>query len=159
MHRLLLVVAATPLVSCAADFQCTGDLEKVDSEGNLINPPSCPGDDRPATFEYITLTVLRPTCAPFMCHSGPVNYYDYRFDSLEHAQYSMTQGDGGMLVIPGSADSSLLYRVLWRKTLDQPDGTGSYRPRMPYDQPMPIADIALIRRWIDAGADGLMVPQ
>jgi hypothetical protein len=47
-------------------------------------------------------------------------------------------------VEPGSAEDSVLYRVIIG---DDPD--------MPPEGPLPEPDIALIRAWIDGGAEGL----
>jgi len=107
-------------------------------------------EDRPLTIEYVTVTVLRPSCANAQCHSSYKYESEYRFDTVEHVQESLTNG---VLVIPGDAEGSFLFTVLIRAT--QPDGSG---PRMPYDAPLPTADIALIKQWIDQGADGLVVP-
>jgi hypothetical protein len=138
MHRLL-VLAAAMSTAC-------GEIECDDKSF------TCDGDDRPATLEYVTATILRPNCAPAQCHSSFSYVFQYRFDTVEHAQESMV-GDNGQLVIPGDSEASQLFKVLKRTTQD--DGT---LPRMPYDEPLQVPDIALIKRWIDEGADGLVIP-
>jgi hypothetical protein len=144
MHRLLVLVAGATMVASCAEIDC----ELVGDGPEAI----CPNDDRPATLEYVTTTILRPNCANAQCHSSFANTFDYRFDTVEHAQQSMVSPTA-QLVFPGDPDASLLYLVLVRPT--QEDGTA---PRMPYDQPLPGSEIALIKRWIQEGADGLVVP-
>lgn len=55
-------------------------------------------------------------------------------------------GSQGVVIVPGKGDESLLVRVL----------TGKSEPKMPPDdEPAPTADeIALLKRWINAGAPG-----
>ncbi|HEY4243225.1 MAG TPA: c-type cytochrome domain-containing protein [Kofleriaceae bacterium] len=96
-------------------------------------------DDRPQTFEYITLEVLAPACGTVACHSTTTREHGYAFDTLDAAQVSL-----GQLVTPGHADSSQLYDVITRT-----NGV------MPPDSPLADEDIALIGNWIDAGAPGL----
>ena len=150
MYRLLFLAAgalASSLASCGtiecddSTYTCTGGGDNGD------------GDDRPLTLEYVVVTVLRPNCANAQCHSSFKYEGEYRFDTVEHTQQSLA-GVNGNLVIPGDAEASLLFNVLIRET--QSDGSG---PRMPYDQPLPTAEIALIKEWINQGADGLVVSQ
>ncbi len=151
MHRLLLLaagVAATGALASCGTIECDDTTFTCTGGG-----PNDDGDDRPLTLEYVVVTVLRPSCANAQCHSSFKFELEYRFDTVEHAQQSLA-GENGNLVIPNDAESSLLFNVLIRET--QSDGTA---PRMPYDQPLPTAEIALIKQWIDAGADGLVVTQ
>src|SRR5688572_18619022 len=137
MYRVILL-AAIATAGCA-EVECEG-------EGAAA---VCTGDDRPATIEYVTATILKPSCANAQCHSAFANASGYRFDTVEHVQQSALVVDPS-LIVPMTSDASLLYLVLIRSS-DEPGGL----PRMPYDQPLPAGDIALIRRWIDEGADGL----
>ncbi len=145
MHRLLFLAAAGVVAGCGtiecddSTYTCTG------GDGDL--------DDRPLTLEYVQVTVLRPNCANTQCHSAFSFTSQYRFDTIEHTQQSLVSETNGVLVVPMEAENSFLFQVLTRDT--QPDGTF---PRMPYDQPLPTAEIALVKQWIDAGADGLVVP-
>ncbi|HEU0034656.1 MAG TPA: c-type cytochrome domain-containing protein [Kofleriaceae bacterium] len=100
-------------------------------------------DDRPATLEYITTTILAPACANAQCHSAFKNESGYEFDTVEHAKAELE-----FLVVPGDRNASFLYEVITR------DPAGDL-PRMPYDQPLPDPEIELIGRWIDEGAVGL----
>jgi len=144
MYRLIVVAATAGVISSGcAEIECEG-------EGAAA---VCVDDTRPATLEYVTTTILRPSCANAQCHSSFAYTYEYRFDTVEHAQESIVKLDGSQIVFPGDPDASLLYLVLIRDT-----GPNGEFPRMPYDQPMAGADIALVRRWIEEGADGLVVP-
>jgi hypothetical protein len=106
-------------------------------------------DQRPRTVQYITEAVLAPNCGNAQCHSSFRNAMGYAFDTVEKAQQSLVGGLVGQITLnardepEGDASSAFLINVLTR-TLD----------RMPYDQPLPEPDIALIERWIDYGAPG-----
>ena len=143
MYRLVFLaagVAGCGTIECDDEtYTCTG------GDNNM--------DDRPLTLEYVQVTVLRPSCANAQCHSAFSYTSQYRFDTIEHTQQSLVNEINGILVVPGDADASFLFQVLTRPTQD--DGTA---PRMPYDAPLPTADIALVKGWINAGADGLAVP-
>jgi hypothetical protein len=151
MYRLLLLITCSGAINVGcAEIECEGKAADA----------VCTNDDRPATLEYVVHTVLRPNCANAQCHSSLKNTDDYRFDSIEHAQESIVKlhdpadpMDDEQIVFPGDPDSSLLYQVLIR-----PSNFDFDAPRMPYDQPLPGPDIALVKRWIAEGADGLVVP-
>jgi len=96
-------------------------------------------DDRPQTFEYITLEVLAPACGTVACHSSSSRVAGYELDTLAGARTSLQR-----LVTRGQPDASRLYDVL--------AGTGKL---MPPDAPIADPDIELIRSWIVAGAPGL----
>ncbi|MBX3159406.1 MAG: hypothetical protein KF773_25775 [Deltaproteobacteria bacterium] len=101
-------------------------------------------DDRPTTIEYVVSSVLAPNCANAQCHSAFRQVKGYAFDTPEHLKAS-----GDVLVTKGEPELSSLYLVL------TPEGVAMGFPQMPYDQPLPNADIELVRRWIAEGADGL----
>jgi hypothetical protein len=106
-------------------------------------------DQRPRTVEYVTEAILAPNCGNAQCHSSFRNAYGYAFDTVEQARQSLANGLVGTIRLNvqgepvGEAASSLLITVLTRT-----------KDRMPYDQPLPEADINMIRRWIDFGAPG-----
>jgi hypothetical protein len=106
-------------------------------------------DDRPRTLEYITDTILAPTCAAAQCHSAFTMQVGDEFDTVDATRRTIV--DNG-LVEPGSPGASYLYNTL---TVGVPSilspGT---TVRMPFDAPMPDADIALIAAWITDGAPG-----
>jgi hypothetical protein len=145
MHRLLVLAAAVG--TACGEVEC--------DETTFICNEGGPDDNasRPATLEYVTNAILRPNCAAAQCHSSFSYVRQYRFDTVEHAQESLVSEVNGQAVIPGDSAASLLFLVLTRDT-----GPNGEVPRMPYDQPLPVPDIALIKRWIDEGADGLVVP-
>ena len=61
------------------------------------------------------------------------------YDSL------MKGGAHGQAIVPGKAEESRLIQML----------EGKVQPRMPFGgEPLPVADIASIKAWIDAGARG-----
>lgn len=147
MYRLL-ALAVGVLAGCGT-IECDDETYTCTGGG-----PNGDQDDRPLTLEYVVTTVLKPNCANAQCHSSYKFELQYRFDTVEHAQESLVSDVNGQAVIPGDAEASLLFQVLVRET--QSDGSF---PRMPYDQPLPTAEIALIKAWInDANADGLVVP-
>jgi hypothetical protein len=97
-------------------------------------------DDRPRTFQYVTAAILKPSCGVAQCHSSFRKAADQAYDTFDAACKTMA----GSEVQAGDPDNSRLYTVL-RRTID----------RMPYDQPMPEVDQALIHDWITIGAPGL----
>jgi hypothetical protein len=109
-------------------------------------------DDRPRTLEYITDTILAPTCAVAECHSAFKMEVGDQFDTVKAARRSMVAN--GLLNYSsdeGPAGSTLILSMTVGvpSLLDPPT-----RVRMPYDGPMPDADIALIEAWIAEGAHG-----
>ena len=106
-------------------------------------------DDRPKTLEYITVAILQPSCGNAQCHGSYRRAEDYAFDTVEEARKSILTYQ---LVVEDEPESSLLYQVLI-----SPGGDGN-TPRMPYDQPLADADVALIHDWIATGAEGLVIP-
>jgi hypothetical protein len=101
-------------------------------------------DDRPRTLDYITSAVLKPYCSVAQCHSSFRQVANRAYDTVTIACESMLEQFD---VVPGDPDGSFLDQVLVR-TVD----------RMPYDQPMPDVDRALLRDWILIGAPGLPDP-
>jgi hypothetical protein len=111
-------------------------------------------DDRPRTLAYITETILAPSCASAECHSAFKRAVGDQFDTLDATRESIVVN--GLVVYPADvADptGSLLFRTV---TVGGPSvlEPGSGNVRMPYDAPMPDADVELIRAWIEEGAKG-----
>jgi hypothetical protein len=110
-------------------------------------------DDRPRTLAYITDTILAPTCASAECHSAFKRQVGDQFDTVDAARRSIVANN---LVSPDDVadpSSSFLIQSLTvgvQSILDP----GSGKVRMPYDAPMPDADIDLIKAWIAEGAPG-----
>jgi len=110
-------------------------------------------DDRPPTLDFITETVLAPSCATTQCHSAFAREIGDQFDTPAATRRSIVANE---LATPANQDdpaSSLLVRTL---TVGAPSLLDPQGPnvRMPYDAPMPDADIELIKRWIADGVPG-----
>ncbi|HEX8108098.1 MAG TPA: hypothetical protein VF516_10250 [Kofleriaceae bacterium] len=106
-------------------------------------------DDRPRNLEYITQTILAPTCAAAECHSAFKREVGDEFDTVDATRRTIVNNG---LVNPGNPGSSVLYTSI---TIGAPSilSPGS-TVRMPFDAPMPDADVALIAAWIQDGAPG-----
>ncbi|HVV87062.1 MAG TPA: c-type cytochrome domain-containing protein [Kofleriaceae bacterium] len=99
-------------------------------------------DERPATFDYIVATILRPSCATATCHDAMTKREGLDFSSVAAAAKSIDD-DGLVPIGGGDPDNSQLYYDLTADGIDK---------RMPIDSPLPDADIELIRQWIVDGA-------
>lgn len=111
-------------------------------------------DDRPRTLAYITETILAPTCASAECHSAFKRQVGDQFDTVDATRQSIV---GNSLVLPDDAANpagSFLIQSLTVGALSVLDPRSGTKVRMPYDAPMPDADIALIEAWIAEGAPG-----
>jgi hypothetical protein len=107
-------------------------------------------DDRPRTLEYITQTVLAPSCAAAECHTAFKREVGDQFDTVDAARQSIVIN---ALVDTLDPKASVLYGSI---TVGEPSilSPGSGNVRMPFEAPMPDADVALILRWIEDGAPG-----
>jgi len=65
----------------------------------------------------------------------------YSYDELVNVPAS---GYNGILVVPGDAESSILYKKV--------DGSGAYGANMPLGGSLSSTQIAIIRDWINQGA-------
>src|SRR5947207_2934766 len=109
-------------------------------------------DDRPRTLSYITDTILVPTCAVAECHSAFKQEVGDQFDTVAAARRSIVAN--ALVVYPydtAAPDQSYLIKTL---TVGVQSRLGNGKVRMPYDAPMPDADVALIASWIAGGAEG-----
>src|SRR4029079_5630885 len=96
----------------------------------------------PVDFVRDIQPILQNSC--YECHGPKKVKAKLRLDSRAGV---IKGGDTGAIVVPGNSDKSLIVRRLLG--LDGED-------RMPKDgDPLPAAQIALIRSWIDQGAIGL----
>jgi hypothetical protein len=100
-------------------------------------------DDRPVTFEVVTLEILAPSCGQVQCHSTATNLKGYAFDTLAGSRAALQQlvGPGG----GGGRRRNNLIQVL----------TSTGGKRMPPDAPLAAQDIELVQAWLDAGNPGL----
>lgn len=104
-------------------------------------------DDRPRDAQYITEAILAPTCGGVGCHStfsqenGVVldTYDAMRTTMIYHPLLSFQSDDYD----PADPDDAVL--IIW---LTQTDPFGRGIGRMPYDAPMPNADVDLLKAWI-----------
>jgi hypothetical protein len=123
--------------------------------GGLVGAAACGSDtdDRPATLDYITQTIFAPSCASAECHSAFRAQVGDVFDTPRAARRSIVENS--LVVYPddvANPEASTLIQVL---TIGTPSLLSRGETvRMPYDAPMPDADVDLIRRWIGEGAVG-----
>jgi hypothetical protein len=110
-------------------------------------------DDRPPTLEYITETILAPSCAAAQCHSPFKAQVGDVFDTPEATRRTIVANGLVFVEDRDAPEASYLIRSLTVGT-DSLLDPGSGTVRMPYDAPMPDADIELIKRWIEAGIPG-----
>jgi len=92
--------------------------------------------------EYATevAPVFQQKC--LSCHSKTARMGGLVVDSYEAV---MQGGDHGPMVVPGKSQTSLMVKML----------EGKVQPLMPFGaEPLPPATIALIKAWINAGAQG-----
>lgn len=92
----------------------------------------------PVVFSRQVLPLLRARC--WNCHSGPNPTSGY---SLETRDKMLAGGRHGAAIIIGKGKDSSLIRYL----------TGELKPIMPPNNPLDMDQIALLRRWIDEGAN------
>jgi hypothetical protein len=115
---------------------------------------ACGGaDDRPPTLEYITETILAPSCASAECHSAFKREVGDQFDTPEAARRTIVTN--GLATPDDQADPGGSYLVTTLtvgqiSVIDSSEGA----IRMPYDSPLPDADIDLIKAWIALGVPG-----
>jgi hypothetical protein len=114
--RLVLLAAATALLGCGgAD------------------------DNRPATWSFISATIVEPSCATVNCHSEVAQRAGVDLHDRATGYTNLTSRN---FVVPTNWNSSALQYLL--------QGQGALR--MPPDAPLPQVDIDLIERWVTMGA-------
>jgi WD40 repeat protein len=92
------------------------------------------------SFSSNVAPILQKNC--LACHSSAAKMGGL---VMENFDLLMKGGAHGPAIIPGKADESRLLMML----------EGKIQPRMPYGgDPLPAADIATIKAWIDAGSVG-----
>ena len=94
---------------------------------------------QPVDFMTHVRPILRARC--YSCHGPEAHEANLRLDDRDHA---FRGGDSGAVVVPASTDSLLLKRITSHDAdfVMPPEGS-----------PLSDDEIALIRRWIEAGAD------
>jgi uncharacterized membrane protein len=113
----------------------------VDLGAPLPPPEPEPAEGEPVAFETAILPILQEHCVH--CHGPERMRMDLRLDSHDLV---MKGSEGGPVVVAGNAaGSSLLARIIL--PADDPD-------LMPADgDPLPRKQVALIRAWIEQGAE------
>ncbi|HEY6475453.1 MAG TPA: hypothetical protein VI456_02665 [Polyangia bacterium] len=124
----LVAVAALAAVTAVAGTGCGGTK-----------------DDRPPQWSFISATIIEPSCATVNCHSAITHQGGVDLSNAQIGYETLVKNSGGMTfyVYPKYPQYSQLITLL--------NATGSLR--MPPDNPLPQADIALIEQWISDGAD------
>ena len=118
-------------------------------------------DDRPATLPYIVETILKPTCAAAECHSSFARAGNpprgnvligtsYSFETVDDARLAF--GGDAQLAVLAELNTSTPATLILNLTVEQKTA-----PRMPYDGPLPNADIDLIEKWLNLGLPGVCV--
>jgi hypothetical protein len=96
-------------------------------------------DDRPPKWSFIAATIVEPSCATVNCHSAITAKAAVDLHDCQTGYYTLVNRN---FVIPKDSSDSAVVSLM------NAQGT----TRMPPDAPLTPADIALIERWIDAGA-------
>jgi hypothetical protein len=115
--------------------------------------PACDGaGDRPTDWHYVHAALLEPACATAGCHSRTTSQAGVDLSTADGAYTVLTgricgaeprPGDPvGNFVRPGHPESSRLMYLL----------RGDRTTIMPPDAPLPDGEIAVVERWILAGA-------
>lgn len=141
---LLLAVAASVLPACSAT------------------------DDRPAEWGYISPAVFAPNCATASCHSPAAAVSGLDFSDADRGYTSLTglwiwivdpagteangcrNVNGTVVCQRGHRPLVTAFNPAASRLVNMLRARGA--PRMPPDRPLPEADIALVERWILAGA-------
>ena len=111
-------------------------------------------DDRPATLEYISDTILAPSCATAECHSAFKREVGDVFDTPASTRRTIVSNQ--LVAYPDDVADPAHAFLITTLTVGSPSilRPGSGNVRMPYDAPMPDADIQLIEDWIALGVPG-----
>jgi len=108
-------------------------------------------DDRPATFEYIHATIIKPNCTTSGCHSQLASTAGLNLETMEGA-YLILVGKPCDQTVPGQAPRNFVtpYEPETSKLMFQL--RGDQTRRMPPDVALPPVDVDLVERWILQGA-------
>jgi hypothetical protein len=111
-------------------------------------------DDRPPTLDYLTETILAPSCATAECHSAFKRQVGDVFDTPAAARRTIVANE--LVAYPDDVADPAHSFLVTTLTVGRPSilRPGSGNVRMPYDAAMPDADIELIKAWIAAGVHG-----
>jgi hypothetical protein len=120
---------------------------------------ACSGEDvdsRPRTTAFITESVLAATCGKAECHSTFAAEEGYVLDTTHGVNTTLRYE------LANNGDDSELFNRL-ADPAGQPlanilNSKASDPTPMPYDAPMPEADVQLILEWLSLGAPGSCDP-
>lgn len=139
---------------CGSDEDDAGsENEHQNSQNQDPEPENEPENEWDPRFVEVA-DIVRPGCAYGACHGEPAaedtslefggNLDDVSLETVQDIFQNYEADDGTALVQPGDAEQSALYLVLVSEDEDvfMPRGLA----------PLPDADIAVIKDWIDDGA-------
>ncbi len=104
----------------------------------VVLAATCAGADRKISFAADVQPIFASSC--WKCHSASVQLSKLNLSTRETA---LVGGDHGIVLVPGSAEKSRLYRMI----------AGLEKPAMPLDGKLTSAQVESIKLWIDQGAD------
>ena len=124
-----------------------GSGEGLDANGRPLGEGDDPSGPMTASFSSIQSHVFTPICTA--CHAGAAAPRGLRLDATNSFAMLVGVSSGGVpalkRVAPGDADNSYLIHKL--------EGHQAVGARMPFGGPyLDASTIALIRQWIDNGA-------
>ncbi len=111
----------------------------------LILAAACSGADRKISFSADIQPIFANSC--WKCHSAAMQLSKLNLATRESA---LVGGEHGVVLVPGNAEKSRLYRMV----------AGLEKPSMPLDGKLTASQVENIKLWIDQGAvwDGAMKP-
>jgi hypothetical protein len=133
VKKVIACLLAGLAVACASRTPRTGAASaKATAAG-----ASAAHGSRPATYAQVQ-SIFRNSCEH--CHNEDKTKGGLLMESYASL---LAGGENGQVIVPGNSASSRLVQMI----------EGTLTPRMPYkEDPLPAADVEVIRRWIDAGA-------
>ena len=115
-------------------ISCYKDVGPVEPEGTM--------PEGEISYSRDVQPIFNSACVSCHPSSGNLDLRDgYSYNNLVNKPAS---GYNGILVVPGDAESSILYKKI--------DGSGAYGSNMPLGGSLSSTQIAIIRNWIDEGA-------
>lgn len=134
-----------PLLSIATLF-CACEEDKTVGPSNTLPPIVLPGAGEAIVYSKHIEPIFLNSCGGSGCHTNGAHENNLALDTWQNA---MTGSDYGAVIIPFSGAKSHLFQHINTDTNIAPIA----EPRMPLSRdPLPMAQILLIKRWIDEGA-------